>query len=131
MHYDHVRQGGNTRHGRDVAHEIKIQFLIPCRVYRVRRRPDEKRVSIGGCSYDGLGTDIAVRARTILDKKWLPEPFRQSLTYKADDNVSRTTSGNWNDDTHWPRRIGLRPRDPRQRRQRYSACGQMQKSSAA
>jgi hypothetical protein len=38
--------------------------------------------------------------------------------------------GNGNDQTHWPRRIGLRPCDSRDGWQRGSACCQMQKISA-
>ena len=42
----------------------------------------------------------------------------------------RAAGGKANDDAHRPRRIGLRPRDPRHGRQRGSARGQMQKLSA-
>jgi len=39
-------------------------------------------------------------------------------------------SGEWRDQTHRSRRIGLRPCDARNCRQRGRACGQMQKISA-
>jgi hypothetical protein len=41
-----------------------------------------------------------------------------------------TAGGNGDDNAHRARRIGLRPRDTRHRRQRGSAYGQMEKLSA-
>jgi len=46
------------------------------------------------------------------------------------NDVYLTTGGEWNDQAHGPRRIGLRPCDLRRERQSGSARGQMQKSSA-
>src|SRR2546430_5923919 len=46
------------------------------------------------------------------------------------NDVKRAASGEADDDAHRPCRIGLCPCDPRRCRQRSSAGGQMQKSSA-
>src|SRR5262249_37163659 len=54
------------------------------------------------------------------DSHW---PIRRAVMSDA------PAGGNWHDQTHWPRRIGLRPCDARHRRQRGSARSQMQKIS--
>src|SRR5262249_59505242 len=60
----------------------------------------------------------------------LEEPLCQGLPYEARDEVRRKAGREANDDAHRPRRIGLRPRDPRYGRQRGSAGGEMQKLSS-
>src|SRR5262249_55332093 len=60
----------------------------------------------------------------------LSEPLRQPLSDQARRDVGRAGRGEWHDQTHRPRRIGLRLRDARHGRQRGSARGQMQKISA-
>jgi hypothetical protein len=49
------------------------------------------------------------------------------LTDQAPDYVDTPASGKADDDAHRPRRIGLRPSETRDCRQRGSAGGQMQK----
>src|SRR5262249_56416889 len=65
-----------------------------------------------------------------VDDEWLAEPLRQLLTHQAREDVSWAASGKGDDHAHRPRRIGLRPHDPRDGRQRGSARCQMQKLSA-
>ena len=77
-----------------------------------------------------LGGDMAGCARPVLDDEWLAEPLRQPLTDEASGDVGSATGGKADDDVHRPRRIGLRSCDARDDRQRGSARGQMQKSSA-
>src|SRR5262245_57386555 len=65
----------------------------------------------------------------------LPAPGRFSMTNdwpsRSDcDNIESASCGGTDNQTHGPRRIGLRPRDARHSRQRGSARGQMQKLSA-
>src|SRR5262249_29054140 len=48
---------------------------------------------------------------------------------KARDDVELTTCRRGANQAHWPRRIRLRPRDARHRRQGDSARGQMQELS--
>ena len=79
---------------------------------------------VGRRTYNRLGTYIAATARPVVDHEWLAEPVRQPLTYQTADDVGRAARGKWHDQMDWPRRIGLRPRDPRQGRQSGSARGQ-------
>src|SRR5262245_39156640 len=59
----------------------------------------------------------------------MTEAFLQPLSDQASEDVVWLTGWETYDDPYWPRRIGLRPSKARHRRQRYSACGQMQKST--
>src|SRR5262249_46219966 len=52
----------------------------------------------------------------------------QLLCDEASEYVGRTAGRKRNDDAHWPRRIGLRPRDARHGRERGGTGCQMQKS---
>jgi hypothetical protein len=52
------------------------------------------------------------------------------LTHQARDYVDTAARGKADEDAHRLGRIGLRPRDPRDGRQRGSARGQMQKFAA-
>jgi hypothetical protein len=61
----------------------------------------------------------------------LAKPFRQPLPHQACSDVAPTARSKANDDPNRPGRIGLRPRDARDGRERGSTCGQMQKISAA
>ena len=77
-------------------------------------------------THDRLGSDIAGRAEPVLDDEWLAKTFREPFTYQTCENVGRATGGKTRHDAHRPRRIGLRPSDARDGRQRGSARGQMQ-----
>src|SRR5262245_17762020 len=81
-------------------------------------------------THDRLAADSARVSLTVLDDEWLPEPLRQPLTHQTCDDVARPARRKADNDAHRPRRIALRPRDPRDGRQRGSARGQMQKISA-
>ena len=87
----------------------------------------EQRVAVGGRAHDRLGADIAAGARPVLDDELLAEPLRQPLADQARDDVVRAAGGKADDDAHRPRRIGLRPCDARDGRQRGGARCQMQK----
>src|SRR5262249_35316231 len=67
---------------------------------------------------------------SVLDDELLAKSLRQHLTYEARDDVRRTTGRKADDNTHWPRRIGLRPRDARDGGQHGSPCCEMQKPTA-
>src|SRR5262245_145956 len=81
-------------------------------------------------TYDRLCTNIVAAARPVVDNKLLAEPLRQPLSDQARRDVGRAGRRNWHDQTHRPRWIGLRPHYARYSRERGSARGQMQKSSA-
>src|SRR5262249_4315900 len=117
----------DDRNGCDIANEIEIEVVIEGRIDRGSSIRTKERIAIGGRTDDGLGGDIAGGAAPVLDDEWLTEPLRERLTHQAYEDVCSAARGISNDAAHWPRRIGLRPRDPRHRRQRGSARGNMQK----
>src|SRR5262249_4786371 len=124
------RDMANVGEGRDVGDEIELEILVEGGFYRVRRRGTEERVAIRGRVHDRLGRDSARGARPVLDDDLLTEPLRQPLTHQAGGDVRPTTGRKADDPVHWTCRIALSPSDPRHRRQRGSASGQMQKISA-
>src|SRR5438046_3036534 len=84
-----------------------------------------------GCSLRCLSiTDVASTAANVLDIKLSAESFAQPLSNEPREDVRRAANSERDDYAHRPRRIGLRPRHARDGRQRDSASGQMQKSSA-
>src|SRR5262245_27662638 len=66
----------------------------------------------------------------VLNNKLFPPALTQFLSDEAPKDIAGAACGGWYDDAHGPCRIGLRPCDPWQNRQRGSAGGQMQKTSA-
>ena len=84
-------------------------------------------MAVRGGVHDRLGSDISARAGPVLNDALLAEAIRQPLCHQAPYKVRRTTGRGPDDDAYRPRRVGLRPRDPRQGWQRGSARCQMQK----
>src|SRR5215471_4089387 len=70
-----------------IADEIEIQLLVERRIDRVRSNAGKKRVAVRGCTYNGLGGDIAASAGPVLDNKMLPQPLRQPVTDQTRDKV--------------------------------------------
>src|SRR5580704_1489193 len=99
--------------GCDVADEIEIEVVIEGRVDRGSSIRTKERIAIGGRTDDSLRSDIAGGAGPVLDDEWLTDPLRERLTHQACDDVRSAARGISNDAAKWPRRIGLRPRDPR------------------
>ena len=118
------------RDRRGVADEIVVECLEQRRVDRRIAARNEQRVAVGGCPNDRLGADIGAGAWTVLDDKLLAETLREPLADQTRGNVVRAAGRNGNDDTHRPRRVGLRPRNAREHGQRDRARSQMQKISA-
>jgi hypothetical protein len=77
-----------------------------------------------------LDGDIGSRAWLVLNDERLAEPLREPLTNGTRGDVGRAASQETDNDAHRPRRIGLRPRDARDGRQRGSARCKMEKISA-
>ena len=117
----------DARDRRDIADEIEIELVVERRVDRVRCADQKKRIAVRRRTHDRLGGDVAAGARPVLDDEWLAEPLRQPLTDETRDDVGRAAGGKADDQSHRPRRIGLRPSDARDGRQRGSAGRQMQK----
>src|SRR5262249_40156802 len=113
---------------RDVANEIEP--LIERRVDRLCRTDHEQRVSVCGRAHDGLGSYVGTSTRSVLNDEWLAEALRQPLPHRTRNGVGIAASGKADQQAHRPRGIGLRPSDTRYGRQRDSARGQMQKTSA-
>src|SRR5262245_27546636 len=120
----------DARDRRDIADEIEVELLIKRRIDGVVRCGKEEGIAIWGSADDRLGAEIGASAGPVFDDEWLAEPLRQPLADHARNDVSRAARGKWHDQTHRPRRIGLRLRDARDGRQRGSARCQMQKISA-
>src|SRR4029077_8259931 len=95
----------------------------------MRAGDQEERIAIRRRTYDRLGADSAASSRTVVDNKWVAKPLLQPLSHRTCEEVARAAGGKSDDDTHRPRRIGLRPRNPRDDRQRGTRC-QMQKFAA-
>src|SRR5262245_21943523 len=129
MHHDYTRYPHDADDRSDVPDEIKIEICVECGVDRARGVYLEKRIAIGRCLHDRLGTDIAAGTRPVLDDEWLAEPFGKPLTHQAREDVGRATGGKTDDDAHRPRRISLRTRDPRHRRERGRTRCQVQELS--
>jgi hypothetical protein len=70
------------------------------------------------------------RAGAVVHDHLLAETLAQRRRDGARNNVIAAGGRKRNNDAHRPRRIGLRPCNKRQNRQRGSARGQIQKSSA-
>ena len=100
---------------RDVADKVEAELLIERDVDRVLRVHQQQRVAVGRHAGHGFGCDVAGGARPDLDEELLAEFFRQELGDQARDDVGRAARRLADDDFHRPRRIGLRPRDPRTR----------------
>ena len=120
----------NASDWRDIADEIVVELVVERRVGRVETTDQEKRVAVCGRAHDHLGADVAAATRPVVDNKLLAEPLRQPLSDQARRDVGRAGRGEWHDQTHRSRRIGLRPCDARNCRQRGSGAGQMQEISA-
>src|SRR5262245_56079697 len=130
MNHHDLRLPDDASDRRDVAEEIEIEFVVERRVDRIRRCAREQRISVGGCPYDGLGGDIGASALPILNNEWLAEPFRKPLPQYSCEGIERAARSKADNDPYRARRIGLRPRDPRQGWQRGSARGQVEEFAA-
>ena len=114
----------------DVARDGDSALLIKRHVDGVRGGDKEERVAVGRRARDRLQRQIAAAARPVVDDHRLAEPLRQRLADQARNDVGRAAGGNEDDQSHRPRRIGLRPGNPRYGGQRGNARCQMQKSTA-
>src|SRR5262249_27528498 len=77
----------------------------------------------------GFGGDISGCPGTVFDDELLTEPLGQPLTEQARGDVGGAAGGKADNQAHRPRRIGLRPSDARDGRERGRARRQMEKLS--
>src|SRR5215475_4807535 len=85
---------------------------------------------VRSCANDSFSAKAATGSGPVLDDEGLAHTLRQPLRQEARSDVADTPSRKENHQTHRPRRIGLRHRDPRRYRDHGSPGGQMQKLSA-
>src|SRR5260370_42250850 len=78
----------------------------------------ERRVAVGLGPGDRLGDEITGSACPALDDELLPETLRQPLTHQAGHQVNDAAGREASDDTHRPRRVGLRVGDPQYGKER-------------
>src|SRR5262249_44228758 len=110
--------------------EVEFEIVVEGRTIGVRVIGYEQRVAVRGRTHDGLGGYVAAGTWPVLNEELLTKALRYPLPDQPCRRVSEPSGRKASDDTHRPRRIGLRPRDPRERRQRSNALSQMQKISA-
>jgi hypothetical protein len=110
MHDHYARYTDNAGDRSNIASKIEIELIVQRRVDRVVTPGYEQCIAVRRCAHDRLGADIAAGSRSVLDHEWLAEALRQPLSDQARDGVGRTASGEWRDQMHRPRWIGLRPR---------------------
>jgi hypothetical protein len=123
---DHDRQAGD--HSDRLEIDIRLVGEVRIERHRGSMRPhltDLDGVAIGSGAHRSGRAGGATRPGHILDDELLPERAREVLTDDAANNVGRSAGSERNDHRDRPRRIGLRPCDPRHGRQRRSARGQM------
>src|SRR5215813_11712858 len=119
-HHDE-READDARDGGDVAEKNEIEFVVEGRVDRVRRTCDEEGIAVRRRPHDHLGSNIVAATRTVFDDELMAQPLREPGSDEPRDNVGRTAGTRGGNDAYWPRRISLRPREPRHRRQSDSA----------
>ena len=130
VHHHDVGGSDDARDRGNVADQIEIELFVECRVDCVESTDHEQRIAVRRCAHDRFCANIAAATRPVIDNKLLAEAIRQPLTQQTGNDVGRSAGSEWDDPAHRPRRIGLRPRDPRHGRQRGSDRGQMQEFAA-
>src|SRR3954451_22007415 len=126
IHLHELGHADNAGDRRRVANEIEVQVLKQGRIDCGTAAGNEESVTVCGTPNDRLGADIAARAWTVLDEELLTEVLREPLGNQTPGDVICAASRNGNDNTHRPRRIGLRPGFLLQRRERAGAYCQLQ-----
>src|SRR5262249_19964442 len=90
---------------------------------------EQERVAISSGASCLRRADRTTSAADVLDDHRAQKRF-YSVRPRATDGVERPAWREWNDEAYGPRRIALRARDPRGRRQRASSRCQIQKWTA-
>jgi hypothetical protein len=129
MHDQHSGGARHRGHRGNLPNEIELEVVVKRHVPCVGGRGEKQRIAIRRCSHDRLRGNGATRAGPILDNELLAKTLRQPLSDEARVRVIDTARRKAGNDANRPRRIGLRPRDPRPGGNRDSTCGQMQKIS--
>src|SRR6516165_9316119 len=104
---------------------IETELRVQRRVVSIRQCCLQQSVAVSRRAHDRFSGDVGAGARLVLDYERLTKPLRKPLAHQSCHDVGRPACAYANDDAHWPRRVSLRPRDPRHGRQRDGAHGQL------
>ena len=94
--------------GATSSDEIEAELFVERRIDGVHCAAEQQRVTVGGRTNDRFGRDVAARAGPVLDNDRLVELLRQPLADQARNDVEVAARRKADQDTHRPRRIGLR-----------------------
>ena len=87
-----VTVAGDACNRRNIADE-RVDYV---------RRTQQERIAVRCRTHDRFGSDIATRARPVLDDELLAEAFRQPLTHQTCEDVSRAAGVKADDQAHRP-----------------------------
>src|SRR5262245_22249868 len=118
------RRTGDAGDSCNIAEEIETKLIVEGCVDRVAGEDQKKRIAVRLRPHHRLHADIAARARSIVDNELLAQPLRELLSNQTRYCVGRTARRVADDVAARPRRIGWRPCDPRDDRERRSARGE-------
>lgn len=126
----HRRVGGKISHRHQDFERIIVELVQErCSAERAAAI-DQQRVSVGRSSCHHPQRDRAARTAHVLDHDRLTDLARHRLSDHPPHRVGRTTCRKCDDELNRPRRVGLRARHARQRRQAGGARGQMEELAA-
>src|SRR6516162_3236656 len=118
------------RYWREVLLRVVRYFSVGVRVHDKGAKRKEYGITVG-CGPRRLAhANIAAGPSDVLEIELLPKRFAEFLSGNPREDIGASAGREWHNHAYRPRRIGLRPRDPRHRRQRSSAGGQTQELSA-
>src|SRR5262249_11702296 len=113
--------------GRAVANKIERQLIVERRIDGIVGSGEADGIAVGRRAQHRRHADISASADLVLDEDLLAQTLRQILSNDACYGVVRSAGSERHDPMYRPCRIGLRPYDARDGRQRGSNTCQMQK----
>src|SRR5262249_14402630 len=126
-----ARHHQNASNRREIARWIEGGTRLKRRVdSHCAVSPPIERAAVGGRFCHSLGPHTPARTWNILDRRRRFPRFIEFLRKEAGRNVGSAARREADDDAHRPAWVALRPSEARDGRQRGSARGQTQKSTA-
>src|SRR5262245_23847871 len=127
---DENRAVGQQRYRFKILEHVILDRIHGARAYMAEPIADADRVAVRRRACGAADADAAARASDVLDYHGLAERDRQLIGKYTRDRVGDPAGRYRHDDGDGVRRIGLRRRNMRHRRQRGSARCQMQELSS-
>src|SRR5262249_16708046 len=125
--YEHGGCHHCKRYWREVLLRVVRYLSVGVRVHDKGAKRKEYGITVG-CGPRRLAhANIAAGPSDVLDIELLPERFAEFLSGNPREDIGASAGREWHNHAHRTRRVGLRPSDARDGRQRGSARGQMQK----